>query len=209
MENLSKNIAPSVFISSGEFALIQIIKATEGVPLFKTMRTYAVGKSHHLYKHGLKGTPLYVKWKSIKARIFNPKNKQYKNYGGRGITMYPFWIHDAKRFCNYIESLPNYKVKGFDSIDRIDNNGNYEPGNLRWATPIIQRHNQRLSILNKTGYFGINILKRSYKPWNAHINVNKVRTHIGNYDTLEEAVIARNNYIIANNLTEYKLNDIK
>jgi len=208
MENSFNNTASLVSSPFEVSSRILMDKAAGDAPLFKIMRIYATGKNHHLYKHGLKGTPLYIKWKSIKGRLFNPNNSRYEYYGGRGITMYPLWIHNAKRFCDYIESLPNYNRPGFTSIDRIDNDGNYEPGNLRWATKVIQRNNQRLSKLNKTGYFGINFLNRIYKPWNAHINVNKKRTHIGNYATLIEAVVARNNYIIGHNLTEYKLNEI-
>ena len=207
MEILSKNITPSVLSCQGEFAPIQIIKAAEGVPLLNNMRIYATGPEWPLYKHGLKGTPLYGKWGNIKQRLFTKTNRAYPIYGGRGITMYESWVHNVKLFCDYVQALPNYGMKGY-SIDRIDNNGNYEPGNLRWTTRHIQNTNQNKKKTNTSGYTGV---IRSYSiknPWIVQIRINRKSICLGRYKTPKEAAIARNNYILANNLTEYKLNDI-
>lgn len=79
-------------------------------------------------------------YKGMKQRCINPNIDGYKNYGGRGITVCQEWLDDREAFIAW--SLEH----GYDndlSIDRIDVNGNYEPGNCRWATATEQRLNQR------------------------------------------------------------------
>lgn len=96
-------------------------------------------------KHGMINTPIYRVWDSIKARCFNPNNKSYCNYGGRGISMYPGRIEDFKAFYDYVSTLEHFNAEGY-SLDRIDNNSNYEPGNLRRADRKTQNNNQRKTI---------------------------------------------------------------
>ena len=104
----------------------------------KTIEMRVLGiKKHGLYLH-----PLYDTWVNIKERIFNKKNPGYKNYGARGITMFPPWIHDFSLFYDYVSALPDFNKESY-SIDRRNNNGNYEPGNLRWTTRHIQNTNRR------------------------------------------------------------------
>ena len=81
-------------------------------------------------------------WAHIKGRCNNTNNKGYPQYGGRGILMYQDWITDYKAFNKYVTSLPGWDNPRL-SLDRADNDGNYEPGNLRWATPHTQVHNRR------------------------------------------------------------------
>ena len=169
---------------------------------------YNVGKNHWHYKHGYTGTAIYSRWRNIINRIEDPSNEQYQYYGARGIKIYPLWRHDFLKFFEYIESLPDYGIKGM-TIDRINTNGNYEPGNLRWATPHMQCVNQRLRKDSKEGFVGIYCYKnRKVRPWTSFIRVNNKVINFGYFKTAKEAAIARNNYIIQNNFTEYKLNDI-
>ena len=94
------------------------------------------------FKHGFARTggkaAEYHIWCSMVQRCHNPKNKGFKNYGGRGISVCRAWRESFVRF--YQDMGP--KVLG-KSIDRMDNNGNYEPRNCRWATPKEQSRNSR------------------------------------------------------------------
>lgn len=88
--------------------------------------------------HGMSKTPIYCAWKHIFQRCYNPKDKSFKNYGGRGITVCKRW----HKFENFYADVGN-PPKGM-SIDRWpNNNGNYEPSNIRWATRHEQNSNTR------------------------------------------------------------------
>lgn len=80
----------------------------------------------------------------MKARCFNPKNKNYSRYGARRITVCPEWKDDFLAFYSYIGPRPSAQ----HSIDRFPNNdGNYEPGNVRWATPVEQANNTSRNVI--------------------------------------------------------------
>jgi hypothetical protein len=92
--------------------------------------------------HGLTRThPLYSTWGNMMTRCYNPKFKQFKDYGGRGIYVCDRW-HDAAAFIGDIERLIGPRPKG-KTLDRIDNNGPYAPGQVRWATYQEQTRNSR------------------------------------------------------------------
>lgn len=89
------------------------------------------------------GTPEYEAWRSIKRRCLSPTAKHYEDYGGRGITICPKWRDSFPAFLRDVGYRPGPKY----SIDRINNNGNYEPGNVRWATRCEQMRNTRVNHL--------------------------------------------------------------
>jgi hypothetical protein len=90
-------------------------------------------------KHGMSESREYRSWERMKQRCFNPRAANYESYGGRGITVsYEDWISNFMAFFADTGTCP----PGF-SLDRIDPNGNYEPGNVRWADRKQQRQNQR------------------------------------------------------------------
>ena len=157
-------------------------------------------------KHGLSNTRLSRIWKNIKNRTLNTKFKQYSDYGGRGITICDDWKNEPIAFYNWALSNGYEENKGL-SIDRIDNDGNYEPSNCRWVSSNIQNRNKRIPKNNKSGYKGVCYPKGNNK-YRAQIRVNKKQIHLGLFPTAVEGAVAYNNYIIENNLEGFNLNEI-
>ena len=156
--------------------------------------------------HGRTKHRLYNTWSNIKKRCYNKNDARYPGYGGREIKMCDEWKNDFKAFYDYVTQLPHYGEPGH-TLDRYpDNDGNYEPGNVRWATVREQNTNQRRRTDNKTGYTGV------YKIWNrykAMIYVYKEKINLGTHSIAEQAAIARDKYIIDNELWEYPLQILK
>ena len=125
-------------------------------------------------KHGLRATRLYNIWRDIKRRTLNPKHKHYKYYGGRGITICEEWL-DVQNFYNWATT------NGYSdelSLDRIDNNGDYEPNNCRWTTQTIQTRNKRAYKNNTSGYKGVSYDKRTGN-YQTYIHIKSKKIHLG------------------------------
>jgi hypothetical protein len=93
-------------------------------------------------RHGKTGTKVYRTWKGIKSRCLNTKSHAYKDYGGRGISIAPEWKDNFEAFYAEIGDPPSDN----HSIDRIDNERGYEPGNVRWVASGIQNNNKRNNV---------------------------------------------------------------
>lgn len=92
--------------------------------------------------HGMSHSEIYAEYRNMKNRCYNETAHNYKYYGGRGIKMCDKWRDDIHEFYKDVSSLPNFRKEGY-SLDRIDNDGDYEPGNVRWATREEQSRNRR------------------------------------------------------------------
>ena len=91
-------------------------------------------------KHGGRHTRLYHIWHGMKERCFTSTNKDYPNWGGRGITVCQEWANDFSAFRDW--AMSNGYADNL-TIDRINNDGNYEPSNCRWTTQLEQNRNRR------------------------------------------------------------------
>lgn len=90
--------------------------------------------------HGQSETRLFKIWLQMKQRCFNPNDDKYADYGGRGITVKEPWLSDFEAFRRDMGPRPSDE----HSVDRVNNDGNYEPGNCRWATRLEQAANRRV-----------------------------------------------------------------
>lgn len=138
--------------------------------------------------HGKTGSAEYHAWQAMKRRCYNKKNKDYHNYGARGIKVCERWINNFINFFNDIGYRPNPEY----SIDRIDSNGDYEPKNVRWANKITQARNRRsLKIKSNQGDFKGISWRKDNKKWSARIGLGYKNINLGSFSTKEEAIKAR------------------
>lgn len=98
-------------------------------------------------KHGLVGTREYNSYNAMKSRCLNPKDKRYSRYGGRGISICDRWLES---FVNFIEDM-GMQPSREHSIERIDGDKGYEPGNCVWATRVEQANNRSNNTLIEIG----------------------------------------------------------
>jgi len=99
------------------------------------------GSDSHFFKHGETESAEFNSWKELKNKCYNIGNKQYVDYGGRGITVCPRWLESYENFINDMGDKPS----SIHSIDRADNDKGYEYSNCYWATPTQQANNRRSS----------------------------------------------------------------
>jgi hypothetical protein len=107
-------------------------------PSPQTLEASAIAHTTHGATRGKRWTGAYRSWKAAKQRCFDPNTVNYARYGGLGVIMCEAWRNDFAVFLRDMGERPEGT-----SLDRVDPNGNYEPGNCRWATALEQRHNRR------------------------------------------------------------------
>lgn len=139
---------------------------------------------------------VYRAWQSMKARCHQKTNKDYYLYGERGISVYDEWRNNFKSFYDYIGDKPSKK----HSLDRFPNkNGNYEPGNIRWATGLQQGQNVRRNV--EITFNGITMV---LAEWGRYFGVTgkSIRLHLNNGRTIEQ-IAAHYKYKKDNNITTW------
>lgn len=92
-------------------------------------------------KHGMACTPEFWAWINMRERCTKQNHPEFFRYGARGITVHPEWLREFKAFFSYVGPRPSPR----HSLDRIDNNRGYEPGNVRWATHRQQMRNTSIN----------------------------------------------------------------
>lgn len=177
----------------------------------KTMRDillsdlrYGKSKTCGCYRitHGLTNHKLYLKFKCIKDRCYNPNHIAYGYYGGRGIKVCDEWLRDFELFYNW--AIDN----GWDDsleIDRKDNDGSYEPDNCRFVTHQTNMLNQSLRITNNSGFRGVYYSKACENYYCQIIYNGKVILDRKGFKTAKQAAIYRDSFIVDNKLP-HKLN---
>lgn len=129
--------------------------------------------------HGLYKIKEYRRWSQMRQRCTNPNSPDYHRYGGRGITVCEEWANSFETFLADMGIAPIGMT-----LDRIDNDGNYEPSNCRWATMAQQNINKGMLRNNTSGYTGVSKLGNR---WLAGIMVHGKRVHLGSYGSPTEA----------------------
>lgn len=148
-------------------------------------------------KHGLRHHPVYMVWKDMISRCYNPTGKCYGSYGGRGITVCPEWKDTPKQFIVWTETHGWQKTL---QIDRRDNNRGYSPDNCRFVTRSGNLLNTRLLHAgNSTGFRGVSWHKKT-KKYRADIQVEGKGYWLGTFPTAIEAAEARDAFVIKKGL---------
>lgn len=142
-------------------------------------------------KHNLSGTRIYDCYVNIKQRCYNKKCKSYKDYGARGIKMCQEWKDKEKGFINFYKWAIENGYKENLTIDRINNNGNYEPSNCRWVLMKEQMNNTR-----RSHYIIYNGEIKTIAEWSRILNINYSTLynniiHCKNYDSFSKYIVER------------------
>lgn len=121
-------------------------------------------------KHGQRNTRLYNVWGLMKNRCFCKTSDHYKDYGLRGITVCEEWKQDFMCFYNwaYKNGYKEKAKKGECTLDRIDNNGNYEPNNCRWVNHKTQSNNKR-----NNHFLEYENTKMTIRQWSEFLNISE------------------------------------
>lgn len=150
--------------------------------------------------HGFSEDRLYCIWANMKARCNYDKSEYYNVYGGRGIKVCNEW----NNFLPFREWALQNGYKENLTIDRINNDGNYEHSNCQWITNEDNcRKTRRLNSKNTSEYRGVYFNKKANK-WQSYITVSRQNIYLGLFKDKKEAALKRDEYIIEHNLLHTK-----
>jgi hypothetical protein len=141
------------------------------------------GKANGSFRHGKANTPEYSAFKAARCRCTNPKDAAFADYGGRGIEFRFASLHD---FLAVVGHRPSPQ----HMLDRENNEGHYEVGNVRWSIPPVSAVNRRTR--KSSGYRGVRLQQTGHDSWKwrAEISFNKQRQHLGYFDSAVDAAHA-------------------
>lgn len=130
---------------------------------------------------GGKPTTEYKTWCHIKDRCYNPDNKQYQDWGGRGIKMCDRWLSSFHSFLEDMGRKPSPEL----TIDRINNDGDYEPGNCKWGTDLEQAKNKR-----NNKWYEANGERKHLREWSRVIGMDSgnINYHLRKGKTMTEII---------------------
>lgn len=151
----------------------------------KTMTQRTNSRGRFQATHGMSHTRLYVTWCAMKSRCLLPSTKHYRYYGGRGIKVCAEWLRSFEPFRDWAKSSGYHPSL---ELDRVDSNGNYEPGNCRWANRIQQGHNTRKRA-GTSQFKGVSLTTKTNK-WRAQIKCGDESLHLGYFFSEQQAARA-------------------
>jgi len=160
-------------------------------------REWSSRKAKARKTHGMTGSREYISYQAMLTRCENEKASDYKNYGGRGISVCKRWRDSFENFYSDMGTRPEGT-----SLDRIDNDGNYEPGNCRWSTRLQQGNNQRTNRFldhdgrkmtvsqwsRETGIVAATIKTRLRKGWSIYDALTKPTRKYIEYDGRSQTI---------------------
>ena len=170
-------------------------------------KVYCSQKCYFEYKHKNQHSynNLYKRYIDMKGRCYNPNNYNYKHYGARGIKVCDEWL-GKDGYKNFEKWALENGYKKELSLDKINNDGNYNPENCRWVNQRIQNINKRPGTPNTSGFVGVRIHSCKNRYYGS-VKINDRAYYTGMSDDIIVAAIMRNNYIIDNHL-DNELNDL-
>lgn len=154
--------------------------------------------------HGDSYTRLYKIYKGMMNRCYLKTQSQYRLYGGRGIVVCGAWRDSYEAFRDWAV------VSGYDdslTIERRQVNGNYEPDNCGWIPMEFQHRNKQAIKGSSSQYIGVSKCKQTGR-WLAKFKIGQAQKNLGRYDTELEAAQARDQYIVDNGYTNFRLNGV-
>lgn len=148
--------------------------------------------------HGEYGTRLYNIWHDMKQRCQNANSTNYSFYGALDITVCEAWqpyegFAEWAKFSGYADHL---------TLDRIEGTKGYSPNNCRWETRTTQARNQKKRNTNSSGFTGVSFHKKN-QNWVSYIWINYKKINLGSHATEQDAINAREAYILEHQLNHY------